>query len=110
MSAPRRDANLPGEDTPLPMRYLGAPITDAEALGVARRHARRRPAATVPEELPEEGAALILTTVKLHPRAAAFARARAEMENLTLSDIVRAAVESYAFDSPGTATVFQPRR
>lgn len=99
--------DLPGEATPVPMRYLGDPISEAEALGVARRLARRtdRP---VPDELPTDDAPSILGAYRLSPRVLAFTRARAEAEGVTVTDVVRAALAAYAVGRPGSVTSFQP--
>lgn len=98
---------LPGEAGPLPMRHGGAPITDAEALGVARRLARtaRRPVtsldATELTELPPVAAPAIQAAFRLSPRLLMFVRAKAEMENTTVTRIIEDALEGYAGSSPG---------
>lgn len=89
------------------MRYLGDPITETEALGVARRLADVTGRA-LPDELPVEGAPVVLTAFRISPRVLAFARARAEAEGLTMTDVVRAALSAYAGGRLGSVTSFQP--
>ncbi|MBK5248656.1 MAG: hypothetical protein JJE50_04345 [Actinomycetales bacterium] len=110
-------APLPGEDGPLPMRYGGEPVTNLEALGVARRLARlfvtsqaegsgRTIAAMAEvEEWPTE---TTMTQVAWRvPRGLILrVRARAEMEGLTVSQVVRDALEAYAAGSPGSKVTY----
>jgi hypothetical protein len=101
------DDALPGELAPLPMRYGGAPITDAEALGVHRRlqAVLGRP---VPDELPAHDARIIQTAHRLPPRLLARVRAKAEMEGVTVTDILRDALESYSASPPGSKVSYIP--
>lgn len=99
---------LPGEDAPLAMRYGGEPITPAEALGVARRLARLAAdrgrtgrAATIPDALPPVDGGTTLGTYKLPVRLLAFVRAKAEMEERTVTDVVTEALEAYVATPPG---------
>jgi hypothetical protein len=100
----------PAESRALPMRYLGEPITPAEALAAARRHARlqgARSSGGIPDELPDSDVRTVLVAQQLPVRALAFARARAEMEGLTITDIVRDALVAYGQGRPGSVTTFQ---
>lgn len=100
---------LPGEAGPLPMRYGGEPITDQEALGVARRLARmqaaqgrRLSALAEPTELPPVDARMIQSAHRLPPRLLMKVRAKAEMEDSSVTDILREALEAYAASAPGS--------
>lgn len=102
------DAHFPGEDGPLAMRYGGEPITPDEALGVARRLARSRASAgrtgknaVAPERLPTVGESKSLGTYQLDDRLLAFARAKAEMEDRPLTDVVDEALSAYIAAPPG---------
>lgn len=115
-SSPMGDNVLPGETGPLPMRPRGVPVTDEEALGVARRLARRLAetarsgsGAPVPDALPADEP-LVHATYKVSPRTLTFVRARAEMESTTVSAVVSAALRAYAEGNPGTTTVFETWR
>jgi hypothetical protein len=106
---------LPGEDGPVLMRWGRGPITEAEALGVARRVARKVIAdgrtntkAVVPDELPASGENQVPSIFRLPPRTMAFVKARAEAEGVTVTDVVRAALDAYATGRPGTPTIFEP--
>ncbi len=107
----------PGEDGPLAMRYGGEPITADEALGVARRHARVMQtqgrtgrASAIPDALPPvEGGPTVLGTYKLPTRLLAFVKAKAEMEGVTVTDVVREALEAYAAASPGARVAWSTR-
>lgn len=101
------DDALPGELAPLPMRYGGAPVTDAETLGVHRRlqAVLGRP---VPEELPAHDARIVQTAHRLPPRLLARVRAKAEMEGVTVTDVIRDALEAYSACSPGSKVTYQP--
>jgi len=108
---------LPGEDGPLDMRYGGEPITADEALGVARRLARKELAVgrrntklVVPEELPPVTIAKTSHIFRLPPRSVAYARARAEMEGTTLSAIVEEALDAYGRGVPGSRITYTPPR
>lgn len=100
---------LPGEDAPVPMRYLGEPIKEAEALGVARRLARLADK-PVPDELPAAAAPVTIAAYRVSPRVLSFVRARAEAEGVTVTDVIRAALAAYASGRLGSATTFQPER
>lgn len=110
------DPELPGVLEPLPMRTGGAPITPAEALAVHQRHAltRRGRAAAgvisgpprVPDELPGLGEAREMTALRLPADLLAYARARAEMEGVTLTAVLEAALAAYGEGSPGTPVGF----
>lgn len=110
-------ALLPGEDGPLPMRWGGPAITDAEALGVARRIARtqiaqgrRLTGLSEPNELPPVDAPTIQSAHRLSPRLLMRVRAKAEMEDTTVSDVIRTALEAYASSAPGSRIVAIPPR
>jgi hypothetical protein len=98
---------LPGEDAPLAWRAGRGPVTEDEALGVARRLARRalaikRPGtrAPIPEEVPSELANRVSSIHRMPPRVLAFARARAELEGRTLTDVVEGALRAYGKGAP----------
>jgi hypothetical protein len=109
--------SLPGEDGPLDpeQRPHLAPITDAEALGVARRHARkaikdgrRRTAMAVPDELPPPDAPPIMTAWRLPPRLLLRAKAKAELEDrTTLTRVLIDALAAYAASSPGAVVQYR---
>lgn len=106
---------LPTEAAPAPMVWGRGPITDDEALGVARRlarielaHGRQNTKLTVPDELPAEDAPRVSSLFRLPPRTMAFVKARAEAEGVTVTDVVRAALAAYAGGRPGTPTLFEP--
>ena len=103
------------------MRYGGEPVSEAEALGVARRLARTF-AAAVPAgsgrrikamaDVESWPPASRMTQVAWRmPQGLIFrVRARAEMEGRTVTDVVREALEAYASSSPGSrATYATPR-
>lgn len=107
--------DLPGETGPVAMVWSRGPITNEEALGVARRLARAELARgrvnarmTVPEVLPAPDAPRVSSIFKMDPRMMAFVRARAEAEGVTVTDVVRAALQTYATGRPGTPTTFEP--
>ena len=104
---------LPGEDAPLPMRFGGAPVTDQEALGVARRLARAQTAQgrklsnlAEPTVLPPADARLVQSAHRMPPRLLMRARAKAEMEGVTLTSVITAALEAYASSPPGAKPAF----
>lgn len=106
---------LPGEFEQLPMRYGGAPIAPDEALAVARRIARvqmshGRKGATVPDELPPADALLVPWACRLPPRLLAFVRAKADMEGVTVTDVVTQALQAYANSSPGAQVAYKAPR
>ncbi|WP_156253716.1 hypothetical protein [Pseudactinotalea terrae] len=107
---------LPGESEQLPMRYGGEPITPEEALGVARRIARAQVAqgrknAQIPDHLPGTDELLVPWACRLPPRLLAFVRAKADMEGVTVTDVVSQALTAYAASAPGaTVTYKAPRR
>jgi len=99
------------------MRHGGEPVTADEALGVARRHARlvaetsrRQPPREVPDVLPPVGAAKTQVLFRLPPRSLAYARARAEMEGATLTQIVEEALDAYGRGVPGSRVTYTPPR
>lgn len=111
------DELLPGEDGPLPMRHGGAPISDAEALGVARRLARlqadrgrRLTALAEVDELPPPDAVLVQSAHRLPPRLLMRVRAKAEMEGVTVSSIIEASLKEYADSPPGSKVRYVPPR
>ena len=100
-------ALLPGEAAPLEYIDGRGPITAQEALGVARRVARKEIASgrrntkmTVPDALPEVGENKTSHIFRLPPLDVAFARARAEMEGVSLTAVVEAAIRAYGQGSP----------
>ncbi|TRW46425.1 hypothetical protein [Georgenia yuyongxinii] len=106
---------LPGEDAPLPMRYGGEPLKPEEVLGVARRMAkvarvqgRKLTHLDVPEELPSPDAPLVPAAYRLPPRTLMFARAKSEMEGVTLTSIITTALNAYISASPGSAVQYKP--
>lgn len=97
------------------MRYGGDPITPDEALGVARRigrvqQAQGRKNATVPDALPPADALLVPWACRLPPRLLAFVRAKADMEGVTVTDVVTQALQAYAGSSPGAQVVYKAPR
>jgi hypothetical protein len=91
---------LPGEERPIPYAP-GRAITEAEALGVARRLARRlqargkRPSSMAAEAWPADDD-LSMAAWRVPTGALYMARARAEAEGTgTISDIVRALINGY---------------
>lgn len=108
---------LPGEDAPLAMRYGGEPITDDEALGVARRLARVHVAQgrelshlSVPDALPPVDARMVQSAFRFPPRLMHRVRALAEMEGRTVTDVVTEALQAYAASSPGSRVAYIARR
>ncbi|HLV53964.1 MAG TPA: hypothetical protein VKY71_00155 [Actinotalea caeni] len=107
---------LPGEAEQLPMRYGGEPITPDEALGVSRRIARvqiaqGRTKVKVLDELPPADAPLVPWACRLPPRLLAFVRAKADMEGVTVTDVVTQALTAYANSTPGATVHYKaPRR
>lgn len=94
------------------MRHGGEPITDAEALGVARRLARLagRP---VPDALATTGDRLIPAAYRLPGALLARARAKAEMEEITVTQVIADALTAYANSAPGSVVSYRlppPRR
>ncbi|WP_188037084.1 hypothetical protein [Actinotalea sp. JY-7885] len=106
---------LPGELAPLDpaTRPYGAPVSDAEALGVARRHARlqaahgRKGAGAVPDELPAPEARVAMAAWRLAPRVLARARAKAELEGVTMTQVITDALSAYASSSPGAQVQYR---
>lgn len=91
------------------MRYGGPPITDEEALGVARRLAtvretpgRKLSNMSAPGELPAPNAPAVQAAYRLPPRLLMRARAKAEMEGRTVTSVIIDALEGYASSSPGS--------
>lgn len=108
---------LPGEDGPLPMRHGGEPIRPEEALGVARRWAkvargqgRKLTNLDVPDVLPPVDAKLVPAAYRLPPRMLMFARAKAEMEGRTLTDVLTEALEGYVSSAPGAQVKYRAPR
>lgn len=110
------DDLLPGEAGPLPLRVRGLPISEREALGVARRHARllgergRHGRGTEPPESFPVDAPPVMASYKIPPRVLAYARARCEMEGVSVTDLVLAALIAYGEGNPATPTVIDPAR
>lgn len=100
---------LPGEDAPLPRRFGGRPVSDEEALGVARRLARLTAAsgrakgklAEPPVEMPPMSD-LTLSAYRLPTPTIYRVKARAEAEGRRVTDVVRELLEGYASAPPGT--------
>jgi hypothetical protein len=110
-SAARR---LPGEDAPLTREWGGAPVTDDEALGTARRLAReyakrRKTEPEVPQVLPfaELSGNSPLLSVRAPKRTLWFAHAKADMEGRSVSDVVREALDAYAKTPPGAVVRYE---
>lgn len=108
---------LPGESGPLEMRYGGAPVTDEEALGVARRMARLQKAQGrklsslgAVDEMPAHDAPKVQSAHRFSPALLFRVRAKAEMEGVTLTEVVETALEAYAASSPGAKVQYVPRR
>lgn len=106
---------LPGEDAPLPPRIGGKPPTELEALGTARRMAReqaqrRGVEPELPEALPfrETSGTTPLLSVRVPKRDLWFGHAKADMEDRTVSDVVRETVNEYGKTPPGSRMVFVP--
>ena len=105
---------LPGELSPL--YWDGSrrgPVTEAEALGVARRLADRaaregrvRSAMARPVELPDRDALRVMTASRLPARVVMLARGRAELEGRTLTDVIELALVGYAASAPGTTATW----
>lgn len=103
------DTPLPGEAGPLPRRFGGRPVTDEEALGVARRLARltaetgraKGKLAEIPEMMPPMSD-LTLTAYRVPTATIHRVRARAEVEGRRVTDVVREVLEGYAGSAPGT--------
>lgn len=111
------DPARPGEVEPLAMRAGGRPITPAEALAVLRRHTltRRtsRPAdgaisamPALPTALPGPGQQREMVASRLPGDVLAFARARAEMEGVSLTAVIEAALTAYGHGEPGRPVGF----
>ncbi|WP_182112783.1 hypothetical protein [Actinotalea sp. JY-7876] len=107
---------LPGEHAPLDpaTRPYGQPVTDAEALGVARRVARkalsegrRRSSMAVPVELPPADAPSVMSAWRLPARLLMRARAKAELEGVTLTRVLGEALSAYASSSPGATVQYR---
>lgn len=127
LPTPIRPMGLPGESEPLAMRYAGEPITPDEALGVARRHHMRTLSQRVaaknrgvkngiggpvevpepPDELPSPHARAVPAAYRLPPRLLAFVRAKAEMENRTVTDVIVEALQAYIAASPGAKVQYR---
>lgn len=107
--------SLPGEDAPLPRRTGGNPPTELEALGTARRMAREQAQRRgvdpeLPDALPfrETSGTTPLLSVRVPKRDLWFAHAKGDMEDRTVSDVVREAVNEYGKTPPGSRLVFVP--
>lgn len=106
---PRREDALPGELKPLPWVPGRGPITDEEALGVARRRCRVELAgqpktsgqrSSVPDELPAQCAPKKAAVFRLPARAMAVAHARAELEGVPLTAVLEEMLVAYATGAP----------
>lgn len=98
---------LPGELAPLEWTEGRGPITADEALGVARRLARKeiergRPNSktTIPGELPDYDAVRSSFLFRLPPRMMAFVRARADIEDRTVTSVVEELLTMWAYSTP----------
>ena len=110
-------ATLPGESEALPMRYGGEPITPEEALGVARRHARvqasqgrKLKSMGQVDKLPAYDANLVQSAHRFPPRLLFFVKAKAEMEGVTVTEVLTQALEAYASSPPGARVQYIARR
>ncbi|WP_168582981.1 hypothetical protein [Gephyromycinifex aptenodytis] len=115
---PRHEDALPGELKPLPWVPDRGPITDAEALGVARRRRRvelaGQPKTTgqrsgVPQELPADSSPKKAAVFRLPARAMAIAHARAEMEGVPLTAVLEEMLVAYAGGAPQNPEEVQQR-
>ena len=107
---------LPGEDAPLPLRLGGQPVRDDEALGVARRWVREsnerlgrteEPPTELP--LPSESGITPLASFRVPRRTIMFARAKAEMESRSLTEVVREMLAAYNRSEPGAKVSYTYR-
>jgi len=103
----------PGEDAPLPFRHGGQPISDDEAVGVARRYVREQNEVSGKDEplptelpLPQEPGRTPIESFRLPRRRKWRARARADMEGRSLTDVINEALEAYANASPGSTVQY----
>lgn len=106
-TSPTTFLSLPGETAPLQFELGRGPITEDEALGVARRHARREitmgrlnSKTVVPDVLPAEDANRVSSIYRLPPRVVAVAKARAEMEGDTMTAVIERLLREYAAGTP----------
>lgn len=115
---PRREDALPGELKPLPWVLGRGPITDEEALGVARRRRRVELAGQpktsghrsgVPGELPAEHAPKKAAVFRLPARVMAVAHARAELEGVPLTAVLEEMLMAYATGVPQQPEEVQAR-
>ena len=109
-------STLPGELEPLPMRYGGAPVSDAEALGVARRHARvaraqgrKLGAMGDTDRFPSDDEKLVGAAYRFSRADLFRARAKAEMEGRTLTEVLSEALAAYAESAPGSQVQYVVR-
>ena len=109
---------LPGEDGPLVWERDRGPVTEDEALRVARRRRRAelarapktdRPREGVPEVLPDTNAEKRSFTFRLPERHVLFAQARAELEGVPLTAVVDAALREYAEGRPWEPSAVERR-
>jgi len=116
--APSAPVNaLPGELAPLDptTRPWGAPISDAEALGVARRHARiaashgrRRTHLSLPDALPSPDAPPIMAAYRIPAHLIMKARAKAgDLEDTTVTRVIIDALQAYVSASPGAQVQYR---
>lgn len=115
---PRLKDALPGELKPLPWIAGRGPITDEEALGVARRRCRVELAgqpktsgqrSVVPDELPAQRAPKKAAVFRLPARAMAVAHARAELEGVPLTAVLEEMLVAYATGAPQPPEEVQAR-
>lgn len=104
---------LPGEERPIPFE-AGRSLTQDEALGVARRLARRlakrgrKPAAMAAEAWPDADE-LSMAAWRVPTTALYYARARAEAEGTdSISDVVRRLLGGYGQAPMGSEAVWVP--
>jgi len=103
------DELLPGEAAPLPMEVGGAPVSDAEVLGVWRRWVRlSNERASVPEELPtalplpNPGGKTPMWSFRMPLIKVLRARARADREGVSLKQVVEDYIDLYGRSEIGS--------
>lgn len=115
---PRAQDALPGELKPLEWFPERGPITDEEALGVARRRRRVElaghpkssgPRPGVPDALPAVDATKKASLFRLPAREMVRAHARAELEGIPLTAIIEELIRDYAAGAPQDPAAVQER-
>lgn len=106
----------PGEDAPLVLRAGGQPITDDEALGVARRWVREANerlghSEPLPSQLPLPSTPGVtpLASFRISRREVMLSRAKAEMEGRSLTEVVREILAAYNRSEPGATVQYTYR-